>query len=57
MKGQALTLIKAIRCYRVAVVRDEGGATELITEDRNGFVADAPTIKIVDSALEEAWYS
>jgi glycosyltransferase involved in cell wall biosynthesis len=42
-------------CNRAAIVTNVGGATELIEDGYNGFVADAPTASSLDSALEKAW--
>lgn len=57
IEGQSLSLIEAMWSQRAAIVTDVGGATELIEEGVNGFVADAPTLKSIDSALERAWQS
>jgi glycosyltransferase involved in cell wall biosynthesis len=54
-EGQALVLIEAMWCGRPAIVTDAGGAIELIEEDKNGFIAEAPTSKFLDDAMERAW--
>jgi glycosyltransferase involved in cell wall biosynthesis len=55
MEGQALVLIEAMWCHRVAVVTDVGGARELITDGETGFIADYPSVAALDHALEKAW--
>ncbi|RIY09515.1 glycosyltransferase family 4 protein [Hymenobacter rubripertinctus] len=55
MEGQALALIEAMACARTAVVTDVGGATELIEDNDNGFVAAAATTSSIAEALERAW--
>lgn len=55
MEGQALALIEAMACARTAVVTDVGGATELIEDNYNGFVAAAATTSSIAEALERAW--
>jgi glycosyltransferase involved in cell wall biosynthesis len=54
-EGQALSLIEAMYCQRGAVVTKVGGAPELIEDGYNGFIADAPTLKSLDEAMERAW--
>jgi glycosyltransferase involved in cell wall biosynthesis len=55
MEGQSLTLIEAMRFRRTAVVTNVGGATELIKEGVNGFIAEYPIQEAIDAALERAW--
>src|SRR5262249_35671085 len=52
IEGQALSLIEAMWCNRAAVVTAVGGATELVTEGSNGFVAESATVSSIDAALE-----
>lgn len=54
-EGTPLSLLEASYCKRAAVVTDVGGNTDIITEGKNGFVADAPTIKSFSDAAERAW--
>jgi glycosyltransferase involved in cell wall biosynthesis len=55
IEGQALVLIEAMWCGRAAIVTDAGGATELIEHEKNGFIAEAPTTRLLDEAMERAW--
>jgi glycosyltransferase involved in cell wall biosynthesis len=50
-----LALLEAMSYNRMAVVTDVGDARELIDDGINGFIADAPTVKHIDEALERAW--
>jgi glycosyltransferase involved in cell wall biosynthesis len=54
-EGMPLALVEAMLCSRMAVVTDVGGHTELVQHGVNGFVAAAPTVALVDQALEESW--
>jgi glycosyltransferase involved in cell wall biosynthesis len=47
--------MEAMVCGRTAVLTDVGGNLEWITEGKNGFVADAPTLRSFGAALERAW--
>jgi glycosyltransferase involved in cell wall biosynthesis len=55
MEGQSLSLIEAMQFNRAAIVTDVGGATELIEEGVNGFIAQYPTADAIDAAMEKAW--
>jgi glycosyltransferase involved in cell wall biosynthesis len=54
-EGMPLSLVEALMCGRPALVTDVAGHTELVTEGENGFVAEAPTVKHLDEALDRAW--
>jgi len=54
-EGLPLVIVEALLSGRIAVVTDTGGNAELLDEGVNGFVADAPTEKSLDEALERAW--
>lgn len=54
-EGTPLTLIEAMLCSRMAIVTDVGGNTELIEDDSCGFTARAPTVELLDDAMERAW--
>jgi glycosyltransferase involved in cell wall biosynthesis len=51
----SLALIEAMLCGRVCITTNVGGARELITHGKEGFVAEAATPELLDQALEEAW--
>ncbi len=55
LEGQSLTLTEAMRFKRSAIVTNVGGVKELIEEEVNGFIAEYPSAKAIDEALERAW--
>jgi glycosyltransferase involved in cell wall biosynthesis len=54
-EGTPLSLVEAMICGRPSVVTDVGGNTEWIDEPATGFVAEAPSARSLNSALERAW--
>ena len=54
-EGSPIALMESMVCGRTAVVTNVGGNVELIHDNKTGFVAKAPTIELLDNALEEAW--
>ena len=54
-EGTPLALVEAMICGRPSVVTDVGGNTEWIDEPSTGFVAEAPSARSLDNALERAW--
>jgi L-malate glycosyltransferase len=56
-EGTPLALVESMLCGRPAIVTDVGGNAEWITEPKTGFIAEAPTKKLLSAALERAWQS
>ena len=54
-EGLPLALVEAMWSARPAVVTDVGGNAELCVDGKTGFVAAAPTLCLVEQALERAW--
>ena len=54
-EGTPIALVEAMIWGRPAVVTDVGGNAEWVSEPRNGFVAEAPTVKSLAAAMERAW--
>jgi glycosyltransferase involved in cell wall biosynthesis len=54
-EGTPLALVEAMLCGRPSVVSDVGGALEWVVEPRNGFAAEAATVRSFGAALERAW--
>ena len=54
-EGNPLALIEAMLCERMPVVTCIGRAGELVEDNVSGFLAAAPSIPLVDDALERAW--
>ncbi len=55
MEGNALSLIEAMICGRVAITTKVGRAAELIDDNQSGFLAPAATAELIDEVLERAW--
>lgn len=54
-EGLPLVLVEAMLSGRVSIVTDVGGNKELLDEGLTGFIADGPSERSVDAALERAW--
>ncbi|GAA3784212.1 hypothetical protein GCM10022271_15700 [Corallibacter vietnamensis] len=54
-EGTPLSLVEANICGRPAVVTDVGGNTEVIVENENGWIAEAPLKTYLEKAMENAW--
>lgn len=54
-EGMPLALVEAMLCGRPAIATDVGGNRELIRDGINGFLAKAPTIELLDDAMNRAW--
>lgn len=54
-EGLPLAIVEALLCGRVVVTTDVAGNAELFRHGIEGFMAAAPTAKLFDVALEEAW--
>jgi glycosyltransferase involved in cell wall biosynthesis len=54
-EGLPIVLVEAMQAGRMAVATDVAGNTELVEEGVTGFVAKAPTVELIDDALEKAW--
>jgi glycosyltransferase involved in cell wall biosynthesis len=54
-EGNALAMIEAMLCGRMPIVTDVGRVTELVDDNRSGFIAPAATVQLIDDAMERAW--
>jgi glycosyltransferase involved in cell wall biosynthesis len=54
-EGMPLTLVEAMLCGRSCIVTDVGGNRELVRDGVNGFLAKAPTVELLDEAMNRAW--
>jgi glycosyltransferase involved in cell wall biosynthesis len=54
-EGLPLAVVEALLCGRICIVTDVAGNRELLEDNLTGFVAAAPTVPLVDEALERAW--
>ncbi|MDD5261032.1 MAG: glycosyltransferase [Methylacidiphilales bacterium] len=54
-EGMPMVVLEALLCGRPCVLTDVAGHAEHILEGKNGFLAAAPTVALLDSAMEKAW--
>lgn len=54
-EGLPISLVEAMACGRAAAVTDVGGNTELITQNKTGFIAVSPTTEAFAAVMENAW--
>jgi glycosyltransferase involved in cell wall biosynthesis len=54
-EGMPLALVEAMLCGRPCIATDVGGNRELIRDGINGFLAKAPTVELLDEAMNRAW--
>lgn len=54
-EGLPIALQEAMICGRPAIVTDVAGNRELIEDQLTGFIVKAPTVHLLDEALERAW--
>lgn len=54
-EGMPLVLVEAMLCGRPAIITDVGGVHELIRDNINGFLVKAPTVELLDEAMNRAW--
>lgn len=54
-EGMPLVLVEAMLCGRPAIITDVGGVRELVRDNINGFLVQAPTVELLDEAMTRAW--
>lgn len=54
-EGMPLVLVEAMLCGRPCIATDVGGNRELIRDGENGFLAKAPTVELLDEAMNRGW--
>lgn len=55
MEGLSLAILEALAYSRIPIVTNLGGAKEIIKDNETGFIADHPSVRSFDEALERAW--
>jgi glycosyltransferase involved in cell wall biosynthesis len=50
-----LAVVETMICHRPAIVTDVAGNRELVRDGINGFLAGAPTVALLDEAMNRAW--
>src|ERR1700720_58382 len=54
-EGMPLVVVEAMLSGRPCIATDVGGSRELIRDNVNGFLAKAPTVELIDEAMNRAW--
>ena len=54
-EGLPISIVEAMLCGRPVVATDVAGHSEVIDDGVNGFLADAPTTKSLEEAIERLW--
>src|SRR5579864_3972849 len=54
-EGMPLALVEAMLCGRPVITTDVAGHRELVRDGINGFLAKAPTVELLDEAMNRAW--
>jgi glycosyltransferase involved in cell wall biosynthesis len=54
-EGLPIAVVEAMLCGRIPIVTQVGGNAEVVTDGETGFLAPAPTVLLVEAALERAW--
>jgi glycosyltransferase involved in cell wall biosynthesis len=54
-EGMPIALVEAMLCGRAAIMTDVAGHRELVCDGVNGFMAKAPTVELLDEAMNRAW--
>jgi glycosyltransferase involved in cell wall biosynthesis len=54
-EGMPVVVVEAMLCGRPCIVTDVGGNRELVRDGINGFLAKAPTVELLDEAMNRAW--
>jgi len=54
-EGMSKAIEEAMMCGRLVVAADVGGNSELVIENKTGFIADAPSVSSFDKAMRRAW--
>jgi len=55
VEGLPVALVEAMLCNRLGIVTNIAGNAEILQDNLSGFVAESPTIRGIDEALERAW--
>lgn len=54
-EGMPLAIVESMLCGRPCIVTDVAGHSELVRDGVNGFLAKAPTVELLDEAMNRAW--
>lgn len=54
-EGLPLVIVEAIFCGRMVITTRVAGNAEYLTDNETGFIAGAPTVALLDEAMDRAW--
>jgi glycosyltransferase involved in cell wall biosynthesis len=54
-EGMPLSVVEAMLCSRPCIVTNVAGNRDLVRDGVNGFLAKAPTVELLDEAMNRAW--
>lgn len=54
-EGLPLAIVEAMLCARPVITTRVAGNAEIVEDNVSGFVAEAPTVDLLDEAMERAW--
>lgn len=54
-EGLPIAVVEAMLCQRPCIVTDVAGNAEAVQDGLSGFVAEAPTVRALDDAMERGW--
>lgn len=54
-EGAPLVVTEAMLCGRFAITTNLGRNAELMDDNESGFIAESPTVRLLDEAMERAW--
>ena len=55
MEGQSLSLLEALHCERMVITTNVGGASEVIIDNKTGFISPSFSIFDLENTMERAW--
>jgi glycosyltransferase involved in cell wall biosynthesis len=54
-EGLPLAVVEAMLCYRPVIATAVAGTPEVVVDGMTGYLASAPTVPLLDAALQRAW--
>lgn len=54
-EGLPLVIVEAMFCGRIVITTNVAGNAEYLNDGETGFIAEAPSVALLDEAMERAW--